>query len=821
MSFLSHLVASGREHDPEFAPRTAAMLSDLAMGGPTREAATNVFLSELPSIAERGAILILDDYHLVDESPDVRQITRELVARAPERLSIVFASRHAPTIPLARLRTAGEVAEIGTDDLRFDATETARLFTETYGRDLEADVIADVAARTEGWAASLQLVQAALRDRSPGEIRRFVRGLTGADQELYDYLAEEVVGDLPEDLQRFLMRTSILQAVSADLAGVVAELDEVDVGRLTAAAERLTLLSRPPRSSRGPRRYHPLVREFLEARLRSSIGSAAVAQLHHRVAEAATDLDWRIAAYHYREAGDPAAVAAVVVSALPDIMSSAAYAAASEFIDGTPTELRPTGFGVVEARLRMQQGDYEGAVAASGAVLSRQPIGSERDHALLNLLTFHMNTGDVRQAASLAGRLREATSDADLKLIAEAARLSIEAGGTGGNLDTLAAHLQGMAARQQGRQKHYYGVTMLNLALISIHQDRPREALVQLEEAAQAFEPSSAWIETAATLVLKGATLAQLGKVDEASTLSTITLRRPELRAEPDLLLETAEYEDSYGDPARAQSLLEEADSSGRLTAKHKSMRALIGARYMIRRKRFAEAESLLDLCTPAGGTSPAFGVARLVALAHYAVATGSDDADSLVRGAKSAAQGLRAHRWRRATDLLLAYTQTPDELSAVVEAIGSIYPWHLTFFADLLVQRTDVLTRPALEAVYAAMESQPRRWRHDLRAQLLRSSGPSRLRTGRLLEMVGDESDIPRLREAGRELRRTAGASDLGRGLARRLAPKVAVDDLGRILGAGGPAPNPRHEHPSACSRPVGLPANSARILQHSRPGA
>ena len=102
----------------------------------------------------------------------------------------------------------------------------------------------------------------------------------------------------------------------------------------------------------------------------------------------------------------------------------------------------------------------------------------------------------------------------------------------------------------KGNSKHYYGVTMLNLALISIHQDRPREALVQLEEAAQAFEPSSAWIERQPTLVLKGATLAQLGKVDEASTLSTITLRRPELRAEPDLLLETAEYEDLYGDPA-------------------------------------------------------------------------------------------------------------------------------------------------------------------------------------------------------------------------------------------------------------------------------
>ena len=131
-SFLSHLVAAGREHDPEFAPTTAAMLSDLATGGPTREAATDVFLRELPKIAEHGAVLILDDFHLVDESPDIRIIARELVARAPDRLSIVFASRQTPPIPFARIGASGEVAEIGTDDLRFDAAETARLFSEMY-----------------------------------------------------------------------------------------------------------------------------------------------------------------------------------------------------------------------------------------------------------------------------------------------------------------------------------------------------------------------------------------------------------------------------------------------------------------------------------------------------------------------------------------------------------------------------------------------------------------------------------------------------------------------------------------------------------------
>ena len=149
------------------------MLSDLATGGPTREAATDVFLRELPKIAEHGAVLILDDFHLVDESPDVRNIARELVARAPERLSIVFASRQTPPIPFARMRAVGEVAEIGTDELRFDAAETARLFSETYGRELEPDVLADVTARTEG-----------LGRLAPARPGRASRSITGRDPAL-------------------------------------------------------------------------------------------------------------------------------------------------------------------------------------------------------------------------------------------------------------------------------------------------------------------------------------------------------------------------------------------------------------------------------------------------------------------------------------------------------------------------------------------------------------------------------------------------------------------------------------------------------------
>src|SRR5436190_16086789 len=67
VGFLSHLVAAGREHDPELAPRTAAILRSVGPGGPTRDDAIETFLGELATIAPEGAALIFDDFHLADE----------------------------------------------------------------------------------------------------------------------------------------------------------------------------------------------------------------------------------------------------------------------------------------------------------------------------------------------------------------------------------------------------------------------------------------------------------------------------------------------------------------------------------------------------------------------------------------------------------------------------------------------------------------------------------------------------------------------------------------------------------------------------------
>jgi DNA-binding SARP family transcriptional activator len=778
IAFLSHLIAAGREHDPSFAPTTWAMLSDLSVGGPTREAATTVFLRELPRIAEHGAVLILDDFHLVDESPDIRAIARELVARAPERLSIVFASRRPPSIPLARLRATGEVAELGTDDLRFDLEETSRLFSETYGRTLEADVLVDVAARTEGWAASLQLVQAALRDRSPSEIRRFVRGMSGADQELYDYLAEEVVGDLPEDLQLFLMRTSILQVVTPDLAAVVTGLDEAEVARLTANAERLTLLARPSRASRGRQRYHPLVREFLEARLRATVGDKAVATLHRQAAESVATTDWSLAAYHYRHAGDSAAVAAVIESAMPEIMGKGQHSIAIEHMAPIPPGEWPAGLGLMRSRIEMQQGDYASAIASSSAVRDAVAVGTrESDYALLNLATMFWQSGESDRSRFLAEQLRDSTSSEDLKLIAEATIAMIDAESTG-SVEEVDRHLSYMAERQRGIQPHFFGVTMLNRSTNAILADDPHSALAYAQEAVDALQETSSMIELSTALMARAASLTLLGHTQEAA----FAIDEARGLGQTEAVMEHAELADSFLSPETAWGLLESVEGRPGTTRVEVSGWANQTARYLARRGRHSEATArLADVDARWLGGLPGQLAERLTTAAYVASAAGDPEAEALAERALTAAKRQSASRWMRVAHLIRASALGGNDLSDALRAIGDRSPWTVTYVADLVLPRIDELDEAGFNIVRRASTNHPARWRHDLRGHIRTGSSAS-LRAVRLLEDIGEKQDVPLLRDFARRHRRLPGSGQVGRHLARRLADPVYVEDQNRV---------------------------------------
>ena len=541
VGFLAHLVSAGREFDPDFAPRTAATLRSLEPGGPTREDAIETFLEELPAIAADGAALILDDFHLADEVADIRLIAREIVARGPERLTVVFASRRAPSIPVAKLRSLGELAELGIADLRFSDSEMEQLFRETYGRPLEPDVLTELAHRTEGWAASLTLVQAALRERTPAETRSFVRSLSGARDELHDYLAEEVVGDLPAMQQQFLMRTSILQRVTPELAQVATDLTAIQVQSMVSDAERLGMLGRRANRRAPDQRYHPLVREFLEDRLRRAIGDPGVDDLHLAIARWAEPSDWRTAAHHYAASERWGDLQRVLEYHLETIVASGAFSLAADYVRQFPDSPRSAAIEVVSSRKASTEGDIDRVVAHAQSAAAIEPLN---DTVIGNLLTSKVLSGELDGVVEMAEGLAASAQSPLMRQIGQATAIAIRSS-VDYDLVAAAAAFEDLArkCRADGLD-HFEGVSWLNAALCHRIRGLFPESYACASRAIDCLSASSSGTELASAVFAKAAAVAFGGDLaaSRAMYFETGSNLRHASRAE--FLLELADIEE-------------------------------------------------------------------------------------------------------------------------------------------------------------------------------------------------------------------------------------------------------------------------------------
>jgi len=215
--FLVYLVAALQTAAPELGAAARALLQ--SPQPPPAEVVLTALLSEIAA-APGDLVLVLDDYHLVDAEPIDAALTF-LVEHLPPQLHLVIATREDPRLPLARLRARGQLAELRAADLRFSPAESAEFLNHTMGLSLTADDIAALDARTEGWAAGLQLAALSLQGRA--DTAGFIRAFAGSHRFVLDYLLEEVLQRQPADVQSFLLHTAILERMCGPLCDAVLE----------------------------------------------------------------------------------------------------------------------------------------------------------------------------------------------------------------------------------------------------------------------------------------------------------------------------------------------------------------------------------------------------------------------------------------------------------------------------------------------------------------------------------------------------------------------------------------------------------------------
>src|SRR5215468_7986318 len=215
--FWRHAVAALDLARPGVAERVGPLLGP----PPPRsfEGAVTAVINEFATQPEADeVVLVLDDYHLID-SEVVHASVAFLLEHLPPGLHLVVASRTDPPLPLARLRGLGQLAELRAAELRFTGEEAAALLREVAGPDLPDGAAATLAARTEGWAAGLQLAGLSLRGQA--DAAGFVAAFGGSHRFVLDYLTDEVLAGQPAPVREFLLETSVLDRLSGELCDAV------------------------------------------------------------------------------------------------------------------------------------------------------------------------------------------------------------------------------------------------------------------------------------------------------------------------------------------------------------------------------------------------------------------------------------------------------------------------------------------------------------------------------------------------------------------------------------------------------------------------
>jgi ATP/maltotriose-dependent transcriptional regulator MalT/DNA-binding SARP family transcriptional activator len=387
---LRHLAAAFRPVAPlDEAAVAAAVARAPGDPGPALETLVN----ELAAALDDDTLLILDDFHLVEASPALRALVDDLLAIQPLRLHVVLASRVEPTLAAADLaRLRGELLAVGPAELAFDAAEARALFALAGQHPPTAlDALLDA---SRGWPLALQAAlgaddwRAALGLRGPGPLDA--------------YLAQHALGDLPDELQRFLIYTAPLRRLDPALCALLLDgeapgpfLDQLRRRRLFVDEEN------------GVLRLQPIFYAFLERRARRALD--AWPELHRRAAaffRLAGDAGSQV--HHLLAAGDAEPAMAAIVIAAPDLLAEGRPELVLEWIEGLPVLLRahPRLLELQAAALR-QLGRYDEALAAEAAAERVYAASGDLDgqvRTLRGLAEVYLDTVQPAHATDLLKR---------------------------------------------------------------------------------------------------------------------------------------------------------------------------------------------------------------------------------------------------------------------------------------------------------------------------------------------------------------------------------------------------------------------------------
>jgi len=266
--FLAHLITSIAQQYPNFGKRSMAALRSLSQAELNLDSMVAVIVNEAYQAINEHFVIVLDDYHFVDDCEPVGYLLSQIVQEMDDNCHVILISRTLISLPdLPLLVSRGQVNGLGMEDLAFRPDELQKLIYQNHKKELSLSDATDLSHQTNGWITGL-LLSTELINKKGLTYSLQKQHATGVG--LYDFLAEQVYFQQSPVMRNFLLRTSLFEEFNVrlcrDILGKAVGLT-ADWQTLWDELIRNKLFVLPVGEDETWLRYHNLWQEFLQQRL--------------------------------------------------------------------------------------------------------------------------------------------------------------------------------------------------------------------------------------------------------------------------------------------------------------------------------------------------------------------------------------------------------------------------------------------------------------------------------------------------------------------------------------------------------------------------
>lgn len=254
--FIQYLISGIKKYYPGFGDNVVKLLCCKGIYQKLPDLSV-ILMNDLASLPGDGLILVIDDYHCIN-NPSIHQLMSRLLHHLPLNIHLVVSSRiRIPWSSISKAEASGWIKMIDTSALCFTRGEIKTLLAQK-NQESSVQLIDDLEVRSEGWPLAVALlIKTLIKGASPQTVNN--------ETHLHDYFLSEVLELQSGPNREFLLNTSVLEELTPKLCDLM--LNRNDSAQILKHLEQEQLFIVPLRGKDDSYRYHPLFREFLLERL--------------------------------------------------------------------------------------------------------------------------------------------------------------------------------------------------------------------------------------------------------------------------------------------------------------------------------------------------------------------------------------------------------------------------------------------------------------------------------------------------------------------------------------------------------------------------